>query len=292
MLFVDDKIVQSEEEWPTAKLRHRLEQHHSHGDAHIPLAVLLTTGSLNPIHAGHIQCMEDAREAIQNKGYKVLAGYISPSSDNYVKRKMEYMAREAGVPLEMMFAGQRDRVDLTQLACLESDWLSCSSWECNQPGPGFADFDEVTYALDVFLRENAIFSSPEDAVFYVCGSDHYNKCGLCRGIECDDGKCRNVAVVVRGSTDGGIETLRTPTSPLVTVVQSSASLNEGTQSTDEEDKISKMCLSSTLIRNVLNTEHSGAQLSPVSCAKLEGALPPHVYAHLAQGNGKNLYRMK
>jgi nicotinic acid mononucleotide adenylyltransferase len=279
------------EEWPTSKLRRNIECDDSCG-SQLPLAVLLTTGSLNPIHAGHLQCMEDARVAIEKLGYHVVAGYISPSSDYYVRGKMERIAHENRVTLNSIFASATHRLRLTQLACMESEWLNCSSWEANQPR--FADFDEVTYALETFLRHNGFFSSEHDAVFYVCGSDHYNKCGLYRGVCArQDGKYRRVAVCVRDG-EGGADRVAPPASPLVTIVSTSSSLNEGSSAPGRESDdaaVSTSSLSSTLIRAILNKEPTlGGVFPPEEDAALRAALPSHVYSDLTVGEGITLYR--
>ena len=250
--------------WPTGILRRHTPK---------PLAVLITTGSFNPIHSGHIQCMEDARKAVEDKGYKVVAGYISPSSDGYVKGKMRRLATSANVPLEMVYADVSYRIHLTRLACADSGWLSCSSWEASQPG--FVDFDDVTYALDMFLRNNSFFRSVRDTVFYVCGSDHYNKCGLSRGIyNRQDQKYRHVAVCVRLGDNDDADTITPPQSSVVTIVHSNSSLNEGVSASSivtggESDTLcdvnsTKVCatasLSSTKVRALLNSAPVGGQL--------------------------------
>lgn len=128
-------------------------------------------------------------------GYDVIGGFISPSSDLYVQPKMKHLSPK-GQPLEATFASAAHRIRLVEKAVQSSPWLSCATWEAKQPH--FRDFDEVQYALDEFLRQNEIFTSTVDKVFYVCGSDHFQKCGLHKGIYCrDDRKIRSVAVVSR-----------------------------------------------------------------------------------------------
>lgn len=42
--------------------------------------VLLTTGSLNPVHTGHVQQLEEAKRHIEaHSDSRVVAGFISPS---------------------------------------------------------------------------------------------------------------------------------------------------------------------------------------------------------------------
>ena len=44
-------------------------------------------GSFNPIHIGHIESMEKAKEDIEKKGYQVVAGYFAVSTDDWVIKK-------------------------------------------------------------------------------------------------------------------------------------------------------------------------------------------------------------
>jgi len=53
--------------------------------------VLLMSGVFNPIHKQHIDTLEIAKGEIENKDFniKVVAGYISPCSDIYAKKKLK-----------------------------------------------------------------------------------------------------------------------------------------------------------------------------------------------------------
>lgn len=53
-------------------------------------AVLIATGSFNPVHKMHINMFEIAKKYLENEhNYKVIAGFVSPSHDLYVKKKTE-----------------------------------------------------------------------------------------------------------------------------------------------------------------------------------------------------------
>jgi hypothetical protein len=55
------------------------------------LCVLLSTGSLNPIHLGHVQAFTSAKEFLEKKyDFKVLAGFISPSDKNWCSRNQSF----------------------------------------------------------------------------------------------------------------------------------------------------------------------------------------------------------
>lgn len=159
-----------------------------------PRVVLLTTGALNPIHLGHIEQFERARAALDERGYATIGGFLSPSHDAYVRPKMSSML-PPGSSLEMQFASGRDRLRLVSVATDASDWLSASSWEVNQPG--FRDFPDVLEACDTSIRAAGFLSRPQDCVMYVCGDDHYTKCGLRSGIPTARGTY-SVVVIPRG----------------------------------------------------------------------------------------------
>jgi hypothetical protein len=50
--------------------------------------VLLTTGAMNPVHLGHLNAMERARQHMTSLGYHVVGGFMSPTHDDYVRPKM------------------------------------------------------------------------------------------------------------------------------------------------------------------------------------------------------------
>lgn len=52
--------------------------------------VLLTTGGFYPIHDGHINMMEKAKEYLEKNGYSVLGGYLSPCNNIYTNTKPNF----------------------------------------------------------------------------------------------------------------------------------------------------------------------------------------------------------
>ena len=106
--------------WPTDKLcirrRAMCAFTESVGDA-----VLILTGGLNPIHRAHVTAMEIARARCEEAGYRVVAGYLSPSHDTYVGPKM----RNTGA---RCFSAT-DRVALVKSAVASSPWLDVAAWE-------------------------------------------------------------------------------------------------------------------------------------------------------------------
>jgi hypothetical protein len=49
---------------------------------------LFMGGAMNPPHLSHIGAMQEARKALEARGFDVVAGYLVPSTDGYVSDKM------------------------------------------------------------------------------------------------------------------------------------------------------------------------------------------------------------
>lgn len=110
--------------------------------------VLLATGAMAPVHAGHLRMMESARDELVRRGYAVVGGYLSPGHDEYMRYK--------GVPLEMSEKFPRGLRAPVRAACVaraveSSDWLDVSNFEA-LGCPGSVNFttvyDYVRAALD------------------------------------------------------------------------------------------------------------------------------------------------
>jgi nicotinic acid mononucleotide adenylyltransferase len=166
-------------------------------------AVLVTTGALNPVHRGHIEMLEIARRALNEQlpGCPVVAGFISPSHELYVKPKCSRFGLHCW--------SAEHRTAMVDLAVSGSDWLDCGRWESAQDAGYWPDFPEVCEAAAAHARAlqrplgsgagggdpPAVPANVEIQVFYVCGTDLFHKCGLgrCGGAEWGGG----VVVVTR-----------------------------------------------------------------------------------------------
>ncbi|KAL6078148.1 Nicotinamide/nicotinic acid mononucleotide adenylyltransferase 1 [Balamuthia mandrillaris] len=126
--------------------------------------VLITTGTYSPVHRMHLHVFEAAKKLLEEKhGFQVVAGFVSPSHDEYVWQKLETDGI-TGYHREAML----------QLATKDSDWISVSSWELNQPY--FQSMYKATLALHGLLREE--FAEQEELqVMYLCGADLIPRCG-------------------------------------------------------------------------------------------------------------------
>lgn len=122
-----------------------------------PFLVLLNTGSYSPVHLGHLQMMEEAKEKL-SKHYHILGGYLSPSHDNYVSSKYSGTASYHG----------EARISLCEEVLSDSDWLMVDPWESryNSEPINFTDvIERLTKYLKHYIKENI-------QVGYVFGSDN------------------------------------------------------------------------------------------------------------------------
>ena len=167
--------------WPLAKLlaRHQALKHGG-GDAAKP-AVLLTTGAMNPVHLGHVDMLVRARRCLeQEHGFSVLAGYISPSHEGYVRPKCEHFKQQ--------YLESDVRLECVRRAVQDSDWLECGAWEAAPAHSSWPDFPVVVKALQSHLsgpdglERDLTLGGQKCTVFYVCGLDHFQKCNLSAGL--------------------------------------------------------------------------------------------------------------
>ncbi|CAL1605993.1 unnamed protein product [Knipowitschia caucasica] len=75
--------------------------------------VLLACGSFNPITNMHLRMFELARDHLEESGYQVVKGIISPVGDGYKKKGL----------IEV-----RHRLEMARLAS-ENSWITVDSWE-------------------------------------------------------------------------------------------------------------------------------------------------------------------
>lgn len=135
----------------------------------IPL-VLLVTGALNPIHNGHINLFRIVKQATEkNQKFMVIAGFISPSQDQYVRKKLGNQSVSVGHRITMAKLAITDDVE---------QWVDVDEWEAKttECGADITDFGKVAQDLQKWL--NSAFLGPQERigqpirVVYLCGSDH------------------------------------------------------------------------------------------------------------------------
>lgn len=170
--------------WPMTKMRQAIASRASAGlrPPKLGYAAILSTGGMNPVHRGHVQLLLQAAKRLETIGYSVVGLWLSPSHDGYLQPK----ARGLGtIGLSAPF-----RLEVAQRAVAPEDLVDAAGWEVNYPGR-WPDFPEVSEALqDELARQpeaNELWPGKRPCVFYACGTDHAEKCGLTRGLRPSDG---------------------------------------------------------------------------------------------------------
>lgn len=86
--------------------------------------VLISTGALNPVHRAHITNLIRVKQHLEkDHGFHVVAGYLSPTHDAYVRHKLR---RE--------FIPGNHRIHMCRLAIKEANqehWLGVDEAECS-----------------------------------------------------------------------------------------------------------------------------------------------------------------
>ncbi|KAH3758256.1 Nucleotidylyl transferase [Pelomyxa schiedti] len=163
---------QSEEMTPTRDLAALLARHHG---AHPTkqLVVLLATGSFNPVHQMHIRQFEIARHWLNShENVHVVAGYISPSHDKYLRMKLGAQAIAWTERVRMCELAVQDH--FTQFPAEDGFTIFADKWEGMQSG--FIDFPEVSANRRQFFASR--FAAYNLITLFLCGTDLYVKCGL------------------------------------------------------------------------------------------------------------------
>jgi nicotinic acid mononucleotide adenylyltransferase len=126
------------------------------------LFVLIATGALSPVHRMHVEMIRIAKDYLEKNGAKVIAGYISPSHDLYVKGKLR----------DQFITGDH-RINMCKAATASSTWLDADMWECKQPS--FVSFSKVSNHVAELLRDQKDpllqANIHRIQVAFVCGGD-------------------------------------------------------------------------------------------------------------------------
>lgn len=117
--------------------------------------VLLCTGSYNPPHQGHMDMIEAAKIAMEAAGHSVIAGYVSPGHDEYIRHKSGDLA----VPIHK-------RIQLCEEMCPK--WVSVDPWEGIFNKHAIM-FTHVVERLERYLEFHLGVKVP---VYFVCGADN------------------------------------------------------------------------------------------------------------------------
>lgn len=118
--------------------------------------VLLTTGGFDPIHDGHLYMMDFAKKVLEEKGYNVVGGYLSPSHESYVSTKPYYKINAF------------ERLDLCQECVKDSEWLMIDPWESIYVKT-YINFTDIIQRLELYLKQHI---NSNIQVAYVFGGDN------------------------------------------------------------------------------------------------------------------------
>ena len=82
--------------------------------------ILISCGSFNPPTIMHLRLFELAKDHLQGCGWNVLGGMISPTHDNYKRKKPS------------LTVSSNHRVKMVELALKNYDFVRCTKWESEQ----------------------------------------------------------------------------------------------------------------------------------------------------------------
>lgn len=204
------------EHWPLHNIKRNVQARLNKNDVNIAAAaaadetfyVLLSTGALNPVHRGHVAALDAIAEALEQVHKRRVVGtFLSPSSDCYLKSKFVGSTQDFFFPARVRHAAVAKALERSTLHAVGGFEVAHSD--------RWPDFPEVCDNLQSFLNANTqeiigeefSSSSPSSSpspcrrialkVIYCCGSDHYFKCGLTRGVAVSGGVVIPVAVTPR-----------------------------------------------------------------------------------------------
>ncbi|CAF1082625.1 unnamed protein product [Rotaria sp. Silwood1] len=138
-------------------------------------AIFFYNGSFTPIHAGHLNVLEDAKRYIDNLGtHEFLAAYISPSHSGYIAKKLKAD--------ELIGAGHR--LSMIYLAIENIDWVMIDLFEIFQPCK-----TKLSITMEAFLSRvhsqlphgksiDVFWLKGEDALFHTRSPDNLIQLGF------------------------------------------------------------------------------------------------------------------
>jgi nicotinate (nicotinamide) nucleotide adenylyltransferase len=117
--------------------------------------VLVLNGCFNPIHRNHVHLLEVAKaHLITLNDYHVLGGYVSPTHDAGIERK-----------LSVLHATWQDRLEMCRLAVKDSSWIMIDDWQISREKNHGAQ-QSKQHLMDC-LRQ--LYSSLQ--IISICGGD-------------------------------------------------------------------------------------------------------------------------
>lgn len=125
-------------------------------------AILVLTGSFDPIHHGHVNMMNNARKAVENLGHHVVAGVFSTSHDAYVR------GRKTREGIDAHQRGIDNSIFIDSHPLNYGQWMIHDIWE-SQVNPDAVNFTTV---LDHIRQAVQSRSTKEYRFFFLFGADN------------------------------------------------------------------------------------------------------------------------
>ncbi|KAK3230201.1 hypothetical protein Dsin_002082 [Dipteronia sinensis] len=189
--------------------------------------VLVATGSFNPPTFMHLRMFELARDALNEEGYCVIGGYMSPVNDAYKKRGL---------------ISAEHRIQLCNLACKSSKFIMVDPWEANQNN--FQRTLTILSRIKKFLSEDGLISRESLKVMLVCGSDLLQSFGI-PGFWIPE----QVSTICR---DYGVLCIRREGQNVDKIISDNEILNENRDNIKVVDELVPNQISSTRIRECIS----------------------------------------
>jgi nicotinic acid mononucleotide adenylyltransferase len=133
-------------------------------------AICFYNGSFVPIHAGHVNVLEEAKRYINNLGtHELIGAYISPSHSGYITRKLK--------PEEIIGVGHR--LSMIHLAVEHLDWVMVDLFETFQPSSTY-----LYVIMEAFINRvrSQFVDGKQIDVFWLQGEDALGYMSPCDGI--------------------------------------------------------------------------------------------------------------
>ncbi|NP_001404010.1 nicotinamide/nicotinic acid mononucleotide adenylyltransferase [Oryza sativa Japonica Group] len=190
------------------------------------VAVLVATGSFNPPTYMHLRMFELAKDELQQRGYSVLGGYMSPVNDAYKKKGLLSAAH---------------RIRLCELACESSSFVMVDRWEAMQKG--FQRTLTVLSRIRNALSKDGLADGGSPNVMLLCGSDLLESFST-PGVWIPD----QVRIICK---DFGVICIRREGKDVEKIISSSEILNECRDNIISVDEIVPNQISSSRVRECI-----------------------------------------
>ena len=142
--------------WPDLKKKKKEEEGSSRTKCR--QAVLLTTGSFNPITRAHVEILEIAKRSLEKDfGYVVTNGFISPTHDDYVKDKC--------IRKKCKFVSSKERAHMCDLALKNNEWVRTSYWECTCFFQSYYNDKSVSFNHTTMTRKTPTYTQVRESAF-------------------------------------------------------------------------------------------------------------------------------